>query len=232
MKLIVRIAKIIVGILLIPLLYALWYEVWVLLTSQADLRSLQWFIFGLLFYLVVYLAFYKHMRFYEIFVHESTHMLVALLFLHQPKKFIVNVEEGGLAAWSNGSNFIITLAPYYLPVLTIPLLIIKAFAPPVAYAPLDFLIGFFYAFHVVSLATFELRPSQPDIKKVGWIFSFVMIGILNAIFLAIILCAVLNNYAYLPTYFKNSFFRAIEAGKTIVQWVKELLLPRLDQLRP
>ena len=110
----------------------------------------------------------------------------------------------------------IRLAPYYLPVFTIPLLIIKPLVSPSIRDVANFLIGFTLAFHYTSLLK-EFNLRQEDIKETGLVFSLCVTCIMNIIVLVIILCVVIDDYSGILSYFERSFKKAIESYETILQ---------------
>jgi hypothetical protein len=91
---------------------------------------------------------------------------------------------------SSGLDSLVTLAPYYLPLFTLPLLPLRLVMDSWPQALTDFLIGFTLAFHYASLIDELLMQrfglGQPDITNTGLIFSYVIIGLMNLVFLAII----------------------------------------------
>jgi hypothetical protein len=99
------------------------------------------------------------------------------------------------------------LAPYYLPVLTLPLLLVEPFLSAPIDQAVDFLIGFTLAFHYVGLAR-EFRWYQTDLQRMGYIFSLVVVPLFNAVWLVVILSAVSDNHPAVLDFFKASWQRA------------------------
>lgn len=86
------------------------------------------------------------------FTHEFTHLFFAVLFLRKIKRFNVDSEDS-FVSYSNGwfGYHLITLAPYFVPLLTLALLpwrFTTGIATPVYLHAIDALIGFSYAFHI------------------------------------------------------------------------------------
>ena len=201
--------------LLAPLIYSFAYEAYLFLLSTIDLYFTSSFIYGFLFYVLIYMFILRgNIGFIEHFEHELGHTIVGLVFLRGTKKFIVDPEEGSKV--DIHPNSLIYLAPYYFPVFTIPLLIIKPIVFSSLHKIIDFLIGFTLAFHYVSLLR-EFRLIQTDITKTGVIFSFCVTCILNIIFLVITLCVVFNHYSNILNYFKSSFVRTLQSYKTVFE---------------
>lgn len=65
---------------------------------------------------------------------------------------------------------LLVLTPYYLPLFTLPLLLLRPIAPQSIQQDVDVLIGVTYAFHLLtSIKDFGWK--QTDIKSMGRIFS-------------------------------------------------------------
>jgi len=242
-------------VLLAPLIYSFVSEAYLFLVSGISFDSISWFVCGLLSYLFLYIliawigdGLLYSIIFFEHLEHELGHSLVNFMFLGGTRKLIANPrnkfielmgappsesegEETSKAELFSlqGSNFLITLAPYYFPVLTVPLLIAK----PLAFFPLreiiDFLIGFTLAFHFIGLLLREFRFWQKDIADCGRIFSSCVICLLNTIVLVIALCVASSNYSAILDYFQNSIARTPESYQTELQ-ILMMLNDLKDQL--
>lgn len=188
-----------IGILLLPLLYVVLVEAYSAVAPHLNWQSFRYAILGLVAYAVIHLALFREYHMFTTLEHEFGHAAMGCLFLKLPQVIAGTAKWGGATAIPNGYNFAITLAPYFLPLLTIPLLIAKAVAlqwnllPSFGYIALDFLIGFTLAFHLIGLFE-ELRPYQTDLKKSGYVFSFVIIGLMNILFLLVIIAVILDDY--------------------------------------
>ncbi len=108
------------------------------------------------------------------FVHEFTHMAFALLTGEKVRSFEVNRGSGKVGL--SGTNPIITLAPYFFPLLTIAVLILGAlldwtFGYEEIRWAVAFLSGLTLCLHVLMTLR-ALGASQPDIARGGRIFSW------------------------------------------------------------
>ena len=227
-----KIIKFLLSVLLAPLIYSFVYEACFYLISNIKFKSIIWFIGGLLLYLFLYISIFLNrgrflytIIFFEHLEHELGHSLVGFMFLRGTRKLIANPrkehenEETSKVEFlePRRPNFLISLAPYYLPVLTVPLLV----AEPLAFFPLheviDFMIGFTLAFHFVGLLREFSLKQETDIKPNGLIFSFCVTCLLNTIFLVVALCVVSSNYTGILSYFKSSIARTPESYQTALQ---------------
>lgn len=135
--------------------------------------------------------------------HEMAHAIVGLMCLKKINEFKVHktfAEAGndpngfrGYVRFSTEVNWVIYLAPYFLPTLTLLLALIY-FLPIGEYRIiLDFFIGFSIGFHLrtnwVELG-WNWNPAMPsgytDITAVGKVFSFIVLPALNMIAFTII----------------------------------------------
>jgi len=221
-----KVIKLLVSPALIPLVYAFVYEIILFIIYNVDFQPVQWFLFGLLCYVLIY-PFIKcdNITFVETFEHELGHAVLNLVWFRRFDEFLVNPKKKSHVATRGLFNigFLTSLAPYYLPVFTIPLLIVKPFLSASIRHVIDFLIGFTLAFHYVALLK-EFYRQQPDIQKHTTVFSFLITCLMNAVVLVVILCAVLEDYLLLLNYLDGSITRAIESYKVVFQELQKQML--------
>lgn len=106
-------------------------------------------------------------------------------------------------------NALIALAPYYLPLATIPLLIIRPTVPKPGHGFLDFLIGLTLAFHLVGLfRSFNRR--QTDITNFGMLFALGLTATLNVVVLMVIATILSGRYEGLGPCLQDMAARVIE----------------------
>jgi hypothetical protein len=204
-----------VSFLLIPLMYAFGYESLLFISANVEFARVASFLYGFLAYTVFHVALGSKLIFIQIFEHELGHTLVALVFGRGIREFAVH-SQGGEVEYRGTSNLFIRLAPYYLPVFTLPLLVVKPFVLLSTYGAINFLIGFTLAFHYLAL-TREFRLDQTDIVRVGPVLAFCVTFIMNIIFLVIILSLVIGDHAILLDYFEASFTRALDFCQAVLQ---------------
>lgn len=230
---IAKLIRFFILILLAPLIYAFTYEALLFfLRSGITFKSIQWFLLGFALSILIYfLLLGDRLRFWEIFEHELTHLITGLMFFKKPASFVVAPGEvnGAVRIQSGFGSTPITLAPYFLPLFTLPFLLIKPFLPPPFDQVANFLIGFTLAFHYASLIAWEFRPSQPDFRSTGVIFSIVVTIFLNIVFLVVILGIVTGNYTGILDYFKNGFDRTVEAYKAVIEFLLTGVIPAISE---
>jgi hypothetical protein len=210
-------------LLLAPVLYAFVAEAFSFLFASNVLFLVNWLTYGFIFYLLVYVFFLRSkIGFLEVFEHELSHTLVATLFLRKVKFFLATSENGAVG-FQRPSNTIVTLSPYFLPVFTIPLLILKPFLTVGVYPALDFFLGLTLAFHFAALFK-EFSPKQPDIIKAGLGYALVVVILLNSIFTILTLSFALENYAYIIDYCKNAMLEALHSYQAIGHALSNLFI--------
>jgi hypothetical protein len=204
--------KLALAVLLAPLAGAFVYEAFLLLAANFELYWRSAAAYGFLFYFVLFVVVSRRkINFLEVLEHEIIHATMALfLFFRDIGELRATPEEGETKIEQGGSNTLIYLAPYCLPILTIPLVVIRFFASsPVTVAIIDFLIGFTLAFHLLALR-WEFSSQQTDFKKTGCLFSAVIVCFVNSTLVVAILCILSGNYSNIRDYFDDSFVRARE----------------------
>ncbi len=160
------------------------------------------FVYGALVFLVVWVVFNKRVYAFSVFEHELTHVLVAKLFflktLHfevSPRKHIegqVVVGVQGRGILTQPISVIFSLAPYYIPTLTLLAFAVFPLLSKGMYPLFYFVIGFTVMYHL--LTTFlEFGFHQADIQKHGEYFSTAFIILGNIIFFGIALVVVVSE---------------------------------------
>lgn len=131
-------------------------------------------------WLAVFFLLPKPMRLY-VFGHELTHALSTLAFGGKVKKFKVTSSGGHVVVTKN--NFVIALAPYFLP-LYVVLIVCVFTVGHLLWGWTQYLVWFHfsvgaaYAFHV-TLTCHILQTRQSDITSQGYLFSAVVIFLGN-----------------------------------------------------
>jgi hypothetical protein len=166
------------------------------------------FSYGGLTFLVFWFLFKKRFMYaFSVFEHELTHVLVAKMFflktLHfkvSPRKHIegqVVVGVEGRGVFTSLISVFFSLAPYYIPTLTLLVFAVYPFLSPRMYPLFFFIVGFTAIYHLFT--TFlEFGFHQADIQKHGEYFStaFVLLG--NIIFFGIALVVVIYGFQDVP----------------------------------
>jgi len=219
---IIRIVKVLVGILLFPV----GVSTTVALAGQLGLiEGLQglssYFLKGVIIYLAIHLILYKPNYFY-VLGHEIAHALAAFICGGKVSAFRVSARGGGVL--STKSNFFIALFPYFFPTYTIFFwliyFLVSLFRDISSLAPhFLFVVGFTLTFHLVMTVD-SLKIKQADIFKTGYLFSVSLIYVLNLLLISFILSLVFPDFSF------SAFFHSSSegAGNTYYTLYKYLFL--------
>lgn len=117
------------------------------------------------------------------FAHEMTHLLFALVFFKRVSRLVVARDSGEVAM--SGTNFFITLAPYFFPLLAAAALGAGmaaewGFGDERVRLATSFFTGLGLAFHL-AMTLRTLGTSQPDIQRGGRFFSWSVIYLIGTL---------------------------------------------------
>lgn len=158
------------------------------------------FALGFVLYALVACAFCKFLGwdfgFAITFVHELNHMVFAALHLRKVSSFNAHESKGGEMTYAGKPTPLIALAPYSVPLVSLPLLpigalVIESAAPWVAGA-----VGFTLAFHFHSLKH-DFHLGQTDLYIFGLPFSLAFILWLNSVLVPSIAVAATFSFSRL-----------------------------------
>jgi hypothetical protein len=167
--------------------------------------SVRFFAFGFIPYTLAWLVILRRRYFFSTFEHELTHLIVGLIFFKKPVGFHATEGEGGSTVLYGG-NFIITLAPYFLPTLVFFILPVYLILDPQFHKYYFILFGILTAYHFLSTWQ-EFSYRQPDIIKSGKIFSTVFLIFANIFCYGIIITFVLGGFELSGDYILNGLLK-------------------------
>jgi hypothetical protein len=166
--------------------------------SRFNIHSsqIQFFLVGIaIFFPVHYIAktfFQSIWNYLCVLEHECTHALVGLLFGKIPVGMRVSAWEGGEVQLRGGSNLWISLAPYFLPTLSLILLQIAWFFSLFDSLFFYLILGFTIAFHIVTNWK-ETSFCQTDLKRAGYLTSILVLPVANLLIYGAILSLVFGG---------------------------------------
>jgi hypothetical protein len=192
-------------LLLGPAIYSCGLQTLAFLSWNLEIQALDFFAIGFVCYFLLHGAVWytegqlqAHLQFIRVLRHELTHSFAAM-FLGKPINEMlisnpaINPGAASHAKWLNASyvlDWLVYLAPYYLPLFTLPLLPLRLVLSSFAGEAIDFLIGFSMAFHYVSLVyellLQRLGQKSGDVRRIGCLFSYVVIILFNLLSLALV----------------------------------------------
>ncbi|MEN3012999.1 MAG: hypothetical protein ABDH23_00065 [Endomicrobiia bacterium] len=204
-----RIVKFFYGIVLVPFCFVL-LKVLVYVVSNIEFRDklVIFFFAGMGSYLLLHLFFYKPIKMYVI-GHELVHVLSSYLCGAKVRKLKIGKFSGYVSV--NKINTFTALSPYFIPFysLTISILWVVFRYILGMKIPVDifvFLLGFSIMFHLV-LTFHAVSIGQSDFRIGGWLFSLVIIFIVNCLILVFLLYFLFPsrlNFYQLKNYFLST----------------------------
>ena len=141
-------------------------------TLRENISNLQWLLFGFGTYFIFWRIFLKRMRnqWLSTFEHELTHCIFAVATGNRVIGMRVTAVKGGHMQYIGTPSWLIDVAPYFFPTMTIVALLILPWVPTVTPAEALFIVGITVAYHLTSTWV-ETHTGQSDLQKAGFIFS-------------------------------------------------------------
>ncbi len=208
----------VIAILLLPFLGYGFGTALFEIVSKSNFSSNRLIFFGIGFatFALFWLVFSKFLEVFCTFEHELTHLIVGLLFFKRPKSFKVTFTKGGHVELYGGKNFLVTLAPYFLP--TVCYLILPfAWILPTDSLPIFFvMLGAAASFHLFS-GWQEFHFGQSDLHDAGITFSVLFLPVANLIFFGAILTLVISGSEGFFVFWKHGFLNGIGLVKWLIQ---------------
>lgn len=207
-----RTIKFIVGILIIPIAVAISIVFFKQLGFVRTLSypSSQFFLWGVVAYTGMHLFLFKPRYLYTL-GHEATHALATWFCGGKVTGF--NVSKKGGAVSTTKNNFFISLSPYFFPFYTLVISLVY-FLGSLFYnlsyfsGYFIFLVGLTLSMHIISTVE-VMRMEQPDILRTGYIFSVVLIYIINIALIALIVSLLFRELSF--TWFLSNSYSTSKA---------------------
>ncbi len=217
-----RISKFAVGAALIPVVIGVTISLFETLTDMnVGPDGSKIFLWGIVAYVILHLFLYKPTYIYTL-GHELIHALSTWLCGGKVVSFRVS-QEGGQVQTTK-SNFFISLSPYFVPIYTIIVSLLYFLLPLVIKIPnlkttYFFSMGFTLALHLVFTAD-VMKREQPDITKTGYLFSLVLIYVMN-IFMVTFLISIFFKGVSFEAFFYNAY---LESKTIYIRLFKQLFM--------
>lgn len=183
-----KILKFFYAVMLLPFCYSIFVTlIYVIKNTQLSNKLVQFFLLGAGVYFVIHVLLYKPIKLYVI-GHELMHMISTYICGGKVKKVKIGSSYGSVNV--NKINTFIALSPYFVPLYTI-IIIFLWFALKyigkvnLSTEILSFFVGFTIMFHIM-LTIYAIYIGQQDFKISGWLFSIVVIFIINCLILILL----------------------------------------------
>ena len=193
-----KLLKLAIGLALLPLVAG---EVWTLVDlAPASQWTQAWFIslgIGAATWLIVFCFLPRTMWLY-VLGHEFTHALAAMLAGGKIASFQVS-EKGGHVI-TDRVNWWITLSPYFVPIYALIWsalwLSIDFWHPLKPYQPIFYFgLGLLWCFHL-TFTTSMLHLKQSDLSSQGFIFSLVVIAMINLLMFLVVFALLAHDMTW------------------------------------
>jgi hypothetical protein len=170
------------GLLLLPVLVVEAMSAWSLLRNAPPTHEMLAFCLGFIFWVLVFHGLLRPFRAY-VLAHELSHAIWG--FLSGASVTDLRVSHKGGSVQLSEAGLFVTLAPYFLPLYTLLILLLFGvfslfFDPTPWFIPWMAALGASWGFHVTFTLSITLDSPQPDLREYGYFFSSVLILIINA----------------------------------------------------
>lgn len=159
---------------------ALWQLLGKITNAPAPLYP---FFVGFIGYFLAWKFFFKH-RFTGSFLstleHELTHAVIAIATFHPVTGISSTWKDGGEMTYSGKGNWLITIAPYFLPTISVVLAISTVLMPEFLKLYMGYALGATIAYHMTSTWR-ETHSGQTDLQKVGFGFTLIFLPAANLV---------------------------------------------------
>jgi hypothetical protein len=125
-------------------------------------------------------------RYLLVLEHELTHALFAWATFHRVYELHATARSGGHVRYQGPGNWLIVIAPYFVPTASLIALAVLAWLPERLLVHGSAALGATVAFHVASTLA-ETHRDQPDLRTVGWLFSALFLPASNIAVLSVLL---------------------------------------------
>ncbi len=156
-----------------------------------NLGALGFFGVGCFAYILLWHAVLKRLNtsYLSTLEHELTHSIFALLTWNKVRGLKVTNRDGGHVVIAGAGNWLIDVAPYFFPTLTVALLFIIPFFRPLNDFWSQSILGFSLVYHLISTWD-ETHSEQTDLIKAGKIFCWLFLPTSNLALLGLTLSVV------------------------------------------
>jgi Peptidase M50B-like len=131
--------------------------------------------------------------------HELTHALFALLTFHPITAIKASWRGDGVMRYVGEGNWLITIAPYFFPTLSVVLMLLLGLVPETWRQTTSVLLGVTVAYHFISTWR-ETHMGQPDLQKVGFPFAIALLPSANLASLGAVLAFAYRGFGGVATF--------------------------------
>jgi hypothetical protein len=144
------------------------------------------FLAGAAAYAIAWFALGRRMGFWTTLEHEVTHALFAWATFHRVVGFRATLRGGGHIRYLGRGNWLIAIAPYFCPTLSLIAIAVLTWAPGHHLVLGGAVLGVTIAYHALSTWS-ETHRHQTDLREVGWLFCVPFLVAANAFVFGLLL---------------------------------------------
>lgn len=145
------------------------------------------FLLGAAAYSLAWFALGNHrLGFWTTLEHEFTHALFAWATFHRVIGFRATMRGGGHIRYLGRGNWLIAVAPYFFPTLSLLAIVALTWAPGHHLALGGAVLGVTVAYHALSTWS-ETHRHQTDLREAGWLFCAPFLIAANAFVFGLLL---------------------------------------------
>jgi hypothetical protein len=152
--------------------------------------------------------------FFSTLEHELTHALFALATFHPVVDIGASWSSGGHIRYRGGSNWLIAIAPYFFPTVSIAVALAIAWLPHANAAPLGALLGATLGYHLTSTWR-ELHPGHSDLREVGRLFALLFLPAANLIAYGLLLAGALGGRGAMSAFGSSIATRTLQLATAL-----------------
>ena len=164
-------------------------------TLGEHFSNMQWLLLGFGAYYLFWRVFLTRLRnqWFSTFEHEVTHCIFAIVMGNRVTGMRVTAVEGGHMQYIGTPSWLIDVAPYFFPTMTLVALLILPWVPVITPAESLFIVGVTVAYHLTSTWV-ETHTGQSDLQKAGFVFSLLFLPGANIACLNVVLNVALYGW--------------------------------------
>jgi len=150
--------------------------------------------------------------------HELTHALFAVLTFHRVKSIKATWRQGGVMQFEGGGNWLITIAPYFVPTLTLVVLAVMFFLDGGGPRWLHIGLGATVSYHATSTWR-ETHREQTDLQEVGFLFAFLFLPAANVLSYGLIFAIVVGGWPAGIEYLSAAYSSALTLASGLYSYL-------------
>ena len=193
-----------------------------LLMQLPDNNRLKMLAVGFFSGMIGWLALGRQLMMWCVLEHELTHAFVAVAFLRRVRSLTAN-ETCGAVALDGNVNFLVSLAPYFLPTLALLWLPACILLREQYHIIAIIFLGVLLGYHAISNKQ-EFHPGQPDIQQSGFVFS-----VLFCLAASLVIFGFIAAVAASGSWSGGTEF-LVDGWRAIMDWVQKYISAILDFL--